>query len=71
MVPAQTPRHVIAKLNAEVVAILALPDIRERLIGLGAEIIAGAPATLTARMKAERDQVVQVVKRIEAKDGKR
>ena len=53
------------------VAILALPDIRERLMSLGAEIIAGAPSTLTARMKAEREQVVQVVKRIEAKDGKR
>ncbi len=71
VVPAKTPRSVIAKLNAEVVAILALPDIRDRLQGLGAEIIAGAPVTLTTRMKVERDQVVQVVKRIEAKDAKR
>jgi len=71
VVPVKTPRQVIAKLNAEVVAILALPDIRERLLGLGAEMVAGAPAALTARMRAERDQVVKVVKRIEAKDAKR
>ena len=71
VVPAKTPRRTAAKLNAEVVAILALPDIRERLTSLGAEIVAGAPATLTARMKVERDQVVQVVKRIETKDGRR
>lgn len=71
VVPAKTPRTIINKLNAEVVAILALPDIREKLLGLGAEVIAGAPATLTARMKTERDQVAQVVKRIEAREGKR
>ena len=71
MAPAKTPPPVIAKRNAGVVAILALPDIRERLMRLGAEIIAGAPSTLTARMRAERDPVVQVVKCIEAKDGKR
>jgi hypothetical protein len=30
----------------------------------------GAPATLTERMKAEREQVIKVVRRIEAKEGK-
>jgi len=71
VVPARTPRPVISKLNAEVTSILDLPDIRERLTGLGAEVIAGAPATLTARMKTEQEQVVKVVRRIEAKEGKR
>jgi len=71
VVPARTPRPVISKLNAEVTSILDLPDIRERLTGLGAEVIAGAPATLTARMKTEQEQVVKVVRRIEVKEGKR
>jgi tripartite-type tricarboxylate transporter receptor subunit TctC len=71
VVPARTPRQVIGKLNAEVAAILDLPDVRERLLGLGAEVIAGAPATLTERMKAEREQVLKVVRRIEAREGNR
>ena len=71
VVPARTPQQVIKKLNAEVTAVLAQPEVRERLLGLGAFVIAGAPDTLTARMQAEREQVIQVVRRIEAKEGKR
>lgn len=71
VVPAGTPKEVIAKLNAEVNSILAEPDMRKRLLDLGGDVIGGAPEVLTARMKAERDQVSQVVKRIHAREGKR
>ena len=71
VVPAKTPQSVIKKLNADVVAILNQPDVRERLLVIGADVVAGSPETLTARMKAERDQVIAVVKRIAAKEGKR
>src|SRR5882672_7482277 len=37
--PAGTAREVVAKLNAEVVRIVGLPDIREKLAGLGVEPI--------------------------------
>lgn len=50
---------------------LDLPDIRECPLGLGAEVIAGAPAKLTERMKAQREHVIKVVGRIEAREGKR
>jgi tripartite-type tricarboxylate transporter receptor subunit TctC len=71
VVPAKTPQNVIRKLNADVVAILNQPEVRERLLVIGADVVAGGPEALTARMKAEREQVLQVVKRIEAKEGKR
>ena len=71
VVPARTPRQIVAKLNSEVTAILELPDVRERLLSLGADVIAGPPAALTERMKVEREQVIKVVKRIEAREGKR
>lgn len=71
VVPAKTPQSVIKKLNADVVAILNQPEVRERLLVIGADVVAGGPEALTARMKAEREQVLQVVKRIEAKEGKR
>ncbi len=71
VVPAKTPREVIAKLNADVNAILAEPDMRRRLLEVGGEVVGGAPEILTARMKTEREQVAQVVKRIHAREGKR
>ena len=43
---AGTPRAVIDKLNAEVVRILNLPDVRERFMGLGAEPVASTPQEL-------------------------
>ncbi|HEV7392710.1 MAG TPA: tripartite tricarboxylate transporter substrate binding protein [Burkholderiales bacterium] len=41
--PAATPRDIIAKLNGEVVRILALTDVKDRITGLGAEIVATSP----------------------------
>jgi tripartite-type tricarboxylate transporter receptor subunit TctC len=35
--PAGTPREVVSKLNAEVVRIVRLPDIREKLDGMGVD----------------------------------
>jgi len=71
VVPAKTPQNVIKKLNADIVTILNQPEVRERLLVIGADVVAGGPEALTARMQAEREQVLQVVKRIEAKEGKR
>src|SRR5262249_26838755 len=44
VVPAGTPRDVIGFLHREIVAILALADVRERLAGLGFEPVARPPA---------------------------
>ena len=44
--PAGTPPSVIAKLNAEVNRVLALPDVKARLEREGAEVIPGAPERL-------------------------
>lgn len=69
VVPAKTPKAVIAKLNAEVNAIINLPDMRERLVALGSVVVGGPPEALTKRMRDEREQVIKVVKRIEARDA--
>jgi tripartite-type tricarboxylate transporter receptor subunit TctC len=44
--PAGTPREVVAKLNAEVIKVLALPAVKERLEHEGAELIPGSPERL-------------------------
>ena len=48
LAPAKTPRPVIRRLNAEVVAALALPDIQARMRALGAEPDTGTPEAFDA-----------------------
>ncbi len=43
VVPAATPKEVVAKLNSELVRVLALPDIKERISSLGAEVVSTTP----------------------------
>jgi tripartite-type tricarboxylate transporter receptor subunit TctC len=69
VVPARTPKAVIAKINGEVNTIITQADTRQRLESLGSNLVGGEPAALTNRMKAEREQAIQVVKRIEARDA--
>ncbi|MCC7347312.1 MAG: tripartite tricarboxylate transporter substrate binding protein [Variibacter sp.] len=51
--PAGTPRETISMLNAEVVRIMNLPEMRERLRAEGAELVAGSSAQFTARVASE------------------
>ena len=53
--PAGTPREIVARLNAETQALLAQPDVRERLEREGAELIPGPPERLAALIEADLD----------------
>ena len=44
VVPAKTPDAIIAKLNADVVAVLAEPDVRERTLAQGLQPVGDTPA---------------------------
>lgn len=59
--PKNTPKEVIAKLNAEINAILAEPDIRKRLIELGGEPLIGTPEAFGDMVKAETEKWKKVV----------
>ena len=50
---AKTPRPVVAKLNREVTRILGLPDVKERLLALGAEPTPTVPEQFDAHIKSE------------------
>ena len=52
--PAGTPKEIVARLNAEVAKILALPETRQRLLQLGFEPVSGTPEQLAAFEKQER-----------------
>jgi tripartite-type tricarboxylate transporter receptor subunit TctC len=47
--PAGTPREIVSRLNREVNAIVAEPDVRERLLAIGLEPKPGSPEDFTAR----------------------
>jgi tripartite-type tricarboxylate transporter receptor subunit TctC len=51
--PKATPQPIIDKLNAEVVKILNMPDIKERFAGGGVDTIPSSAAELEARVKRE------------------
>jgi tripartite-type tricarboxylate transporter receptor subunit TctC len=53
MAPAGTPAPIIAKLNGEILRILKLPDINEKLSGLGADVVGSTPQEFAAYLKAE------------------
>jgi tripartite-type tricarboxylate transporter receptor subunit TctC len=53
LAPAGTPKAVVAKLSAEVTRILALPDVRERMLAAGVEPVGGTPAQFTAFVGSE------------------
>jgi tripartite-type tricarboxylate transporter receptor subunit TctC len=50
---ARTPRPVVAKLNREVTRILGLPDVKERLLALGAEPTPTTPEQFDAHVRSE------------------
>jgi len=53
MVPAKTPRDIVNRLNAEVLKALALPEVKERFVQLGADAWTLSPEQFDAYIKAE------------------
>ena len=62
MAPAGTPRPVIDFLNAEVLRILALPDVREKFSGLGADPTPGTPEKFGAAMATDAEKWGKVIR---------
>ncbi len=53
MGPGGMPRDIVVKLHAELARILKMPDVSEKLSGLGAEIVASTPEEFAAYLQAE------------------
>jgi tripartite-type tricarboxylate transporter receptor subunit TctC len=59
--PKATPQPVIDKLNAEVVKILNMPDVKERFAGGGVDTIPSSAAELDARVKRELPEFRSII----------
>ena len=62
LLPAGTPRSIVTKVHADIAKALALPDAKERITGLGFDIIANTPEQFTAQIKAEIDKWGKVIR---------
>ena len=64
MVPAATPKPIVARLNAEINAILKDPDIVTRMHRLGFDLIGGTPEQFGALVKGESEKWAPVIRKI-------
>ena len=62
LAPAGTPKDVVAKLNAESMRVLALPEVRERLSGASIDAAGGTPEEFGKFIRAEIAKWAPVVK---------
>jgi tripartite-type tricarboxylate transporter receptor subunit TctC len=64
LVPAATPKDVVARLNREVVKALESADLKERFAGMGVEPVSSTPDAAAAYLKSETAKYAKVVKAI-------
>ncbi len=62
LAPANTPRAIVLKLNAEITKALTSPDLRDKLLGMGMEPIALTPEQSAVYISAEIDRWAQVIR---------
>src|SRR5262249_53378228 len=60
--PAGTPRDIVERLNHELVRIIALPDVKEKLTFIGYTAETDTPDQFAAMMKAEIEQWAKVIR---------
>ncbi len=61
-VPAGTPRALIERLNRDLNAVLAMPEMRQKLAEQGAETVGGAPEVFAQHVRAEREKWSRLIR---------
>ena len=60
--PAGTPKDIVARMNAEIVRLVVLPDMKEKLAGLGVEASAFTPEQFAAFNRTEYERWGRIVR---------
>ena len=60
--PAGTPREAITRLHTEFTRALAAPDVREKMLNMGAEPVGNSPAEFAAFIRVEAEKYARVIK---------
>ena len=62
LAPAATPRAVVNRLNVEIVKLLKLPEVMERLAATGSEPVGSSPEQFSAKIKQQLDDFGPIIK---------
>src|SRR5688572_31041325 len=62
LAPAGTPREIVARLNAEVVRVLRIAEVRDQLTSQGADIVGNSPEAFAEWIRAEVKRWAEVVR---------
>src|SRR5262245_22175626 len=60
--PAKVPAAIVKRLHDEIVRVLALPDVRDKFLANGMEVVGSTPQVLAATMKSEIVRIGKVIK---------
>jgi tripartite-type tricarboxylate transporter receptor subunit TctC len=61
--PAGMPRALVEQIQQDIARAMAFPDVREKLLGMGAEIGGGSPESFRAMFEQDYARMGEVVKR--------
>jgi tripartite-type tricarboxylate transporter receptor subunit TctC len=64
LVPANTPRPIVGRLNAEMNAVLKEPDVQQKMHGFGFDLIGGTPEDFGALIAGEAARWAPVIKKV-------
>ena len=64
MVPAGTPPAVVRRIHQSLSKVLAAPAMKERIVGVGAEVVGSSPEEFTAFIKSEFAAWARVIKEV-------
>ena len=64
LMAANTPRPIIARLNAEMNAVLKEPDVQQKMLGFGFDLIGGTPEEFGALISGEATRWAPVIKKV-------
>jgi len=62
VVPAATPRPIVEKLNTELARVLKTPDMKEKMFGLGTEVVANTPDQFAQYLREESVKWSKIVR---------
>ncbi|HEY0338367.1 MAG TPA: tripartite tricarboxylate transporter substrate-binding protein, partial [Burkholderiales bacterium] len=60
--PARTPTTIISQLNRAIVAVLNMPDVRERFFNVGVETVGSTPEQYAATIRADIARMSKVIR---------
>jgi tripartite-type tricarboxylate transporter receptor subunit TctC len=60
--PARTPRWIVSKINADLIKVLAMPDVRDKLLAVGSEPVGSSPEEFGAYVKLELSRWGKIIR---------